>query len=360
MAPPRRARAPYARPRRGSVERPINARLVRGTWLFVALPLLLAAFTIGRPQPLPAPTLPAAFDGPTAEQLARELARNYPDRAPGSAGSLGAAEWVSEQLTLYDLTAADGPLPRQHPGPRPCRAPEHRRVRAGRLAARNRDHRPPRQQRRGARRQRQRLGHGRADRARPSVRTGGRLRGADAPIPYPRLRLHRRRRVRRPRSSSVRRAFALSRRRAGRDQPRRDRRHQPTAVADRRRHGPLTGRCARSHCGGTRARAVRSRARAFVRHAPAARPRLSVHLRRARPVRRTRHPGGDAHHSSGRSVAGLRRRPAQYGAPGRARPRDPEPHRLARRRARAGPGNDELRVSRTHDSCAAGRSSSCS
>jgi hypothetical protein len=103
MAPPRRARAPHARPRRGSVERPINARLVRGTWLFVALPLLLAAFTIGRPQPLPAPTLPAAFDGPTAEQLARELARNYPDRAPGSAGSLGAAEWVSEQLTLYDL-----------------------------------------------------------------------------------------------------------------------------------------------------------------------------------------------------------------------------------------------------------------
>jgi hypothetical protein len=49
MAPPRRARAPHARPRRGSVERPINARLVRGTWLFVALPLLLAAFTVGRP-----------------------------------------------------------------------------------------------------------------------------------------------------------------------------------------------------------------------------------------------------------------------------------------------------------------------
>ena len=111
MAPPRRARAPHARPRRGSVERPINARLVRGTWLFVALPLLLAAFTVGRPQPLPAPTLPAAFDGTTAEQLARELARNYPDRAPGSAGSLGAAEWVSEQLTLYGLDAADGPLP---------------------------------------------------------------------------------------------------------------------------------------------------------------------------------------------------------------------------------------------------------
>ena len=103
MASPRRARAPRARPRRGSVERPINARLVRGTWLFVALPLLLAAFSVGRPQPLPAPTLPAAFDAAIAEQLARELARDYPDRAPGSAGSLGAAGWVSEQLALYDF-----------------------------------------------------------------------------------------------------------------------------------------------------------------------------------------------------------------------------------------------------------------
>jgi hypothetical protein len=101
MAPPRRARTPHARPRRGSVERPINARLVRGTWLFVALPLLLAAFSVGRPQPLPAPTLPPAFDATTAEQLARELARDYPDRAPGSAGSLGAAAWVSDQLALY-------------------------------------------------------------------------------------------------------------------------------------------------------------------------------------------------------------------------------------------------------------------
>ena len=170
MAPPRRARAPYARPRRGSVERPINARLVRGTWLFVALPLLLAAFTVGRPQPLPAPTLPAAFDGPTAEQLARELARDYPDRSPGSAGSLGAAEWVSEQLALYRFPVQTDRFRGKHPRPRARRAPEHRRGRAGRLAARDRDRRTPRQQRRGAWRQRQRFGHGRADRARTCVR----------------------------------------------------------------------------------------------------------------------------------------------------------------------------------------------
>jgi hypothetical protein len=101
MAPPRRARATRARPRRGSVERPVNARLVRGTWLLVALPLLLAAFSVARPQPLPPPTLPPTFDAAIAEQLSREVARDYPDRSPGSAGSLGAADWVSDQFELY-------------------------------------------------------------------------------------------------------------------------------------------------------------------------------------------------------------------------------------------------------------------
>jgi peptidase M28-like protein len=77
--------------------------MVRGTWLLVALPLLLAAFTVGRPQPLPPPALPPAFDAATAEQLARELARDYPDRSPGSAGALGAASWLHDQLALYGV-----------------------------------------------------------------------------------------------------------------------------------------------------------------------------------------------------------------------------------------------------------------
>ena len=98
MAPPRRALPPRARLRRGSVERPVNARLVRGTWLLVALPLLLTAFSVARPQPLPPPTLPSTFDAAIAEQLARELAREYPDRSPGAPGSLGAAGWVAEQF----------------------------------------------------------------------------------------------------------------------------------------------------------------------------------------------------------------------------------------------------------------------
>src|SRR5687767_14486817 len=101
MAPPRAALPARARPRRGSVERPINARLVRGTWLLVALPLLLTAFSVARPQPLPPPTLPPTFDVSIAEQLARELSQDYPDRSPGSADALGAAGWVAEQFTLY-------------------------------------------------------------------------------------------------------------------------------------------------------------------------------------------------------------------------------------------------------------------
>ena len=79
----------------------MNARLVRGTWLLVALPLLLAAFSVARPTPLPPPTLPPTFDGAIAEQLARELARQYPDRSPGSSAGLGAAGWVSDQFALY-------------------------------------------------------------------------------------------------------------------------------------------------------------------------------------------------------------------------------------------------------------------
>jgi len=93
MAPPRRARAPRPRPRRGSVERPVNARLVRGTWLLVALPLLLTAFSVARPQPLPPPTLPPTFDVSIAEQLSRDLAAKW-DR-----------EWDRRPERLVEATA---------------------------------------------------------------------------------------------------------------------------------------------------------------------------------------------------------------------------------------------------------------
>ena len=100
--PPRSSRR---RPRRGSLERPVSGRLYRGTWLLVGIPLLVAAFSVHKPGPLPTPqpALPASFDGPSAIALASELSRLYPDRAPGSAGAVGAAQWFRDQLAPYRL-----------------------------------------------------------------------------------------------------------------------------------------------------------------------------------------------------------------------------------------------------------------
>ena len=96
--PPRTERR---RARPGSLQRPVNARLYRGTWLLVGLPLLLAAFSVARPTPLPRAFLPA-FDGGAAKKLADDLATR-PYRQPGSAGAIGAASWFRDQLAPYGL-----------------------------------------------------------------------------------------------------------------------------------------------------------------------------------------------------------------------------------------------------------------
>jgi hypothetical protein len=75
--------------------------MYRGTWLLVGLPLLIAAFSVGRPGPLDAPSLPPTFDGEAALALARDLASNHPNRAPESGGSVGAANWVIDRLRVY-------------------------------------------------------------------------------------------------------------------------------------------------------------------------------------------------------------------------------------------------------------------
>ena len=91
------------RPRRGSLERPINGRLYRGSLLILLLPLLILAFSITRPGALPAPLLPPNFDGPATRQLATELSSHYPDHVPGGAGSLSAEQWFRDQLAPYGL-----------------------------------------------------------------------------------------------------------------------------------------------------------------------------------------------------------------------------------------------------------------
>jgi Peptidase family M28 len=92
------------RPRRGSLERPISGRIYRAAWLVVAVPLLVAAFSVSQPVALQQPRLPPSFDRTTAVQFATELARDYPDRRPGTTGAADAANWVSARFRDYDFT----------------------------------------------------------------------------------------------------------------------------------------------------------------------------------------------------------------------------------------------------------------
>lgn len=89
------------RSRPGSLERPVNGRLYRGTWLLVGLPLLLLAFSVTQPAALQAPNLPPAFDASAAASLAKDLASRYPDRTPGTPGAVGAAAWFRSALKPY-------------------------------------------------------------------------------------------------------------------------------------------------------------------------------------------------------------------------------------------------------------------
>jgi len=99
------ARTPKARrrARRGSLERPVNARLYRSAFLLLSLPLLVLAFSVTRPTTLPAPLLPPNFDGRAARALASELATEDPDRSPGGTGQVRAAQWFRDQLAPYGL-----------------------------------------------------------------------------------------------------------------------------------------------------------------------------------------------------------------------------------------------------------------
>jgi hypothetical protein len=104
------------RPRPGSLERPVNGRLYRGTWLLLGLPLLVAAFSVARPVPLPPPQVSSGFDGKDATALAEDLAERYPNRFPGTAGALGAAAWLKYQLLPYGFRVRTEPFSAVIPG----------------------------------------------------------------------------------------------------------------------------------------------------------------------------------------------------------------------------------------------------
>ena len=104
------------RPRRGSLERPVNGRLYRGTWLLVGLPLLILAFSVARPAALQAPALPPAFDKDAAMTLAGELASTAPNRLPGTAGATSAARWFRDQLEPYGIAVRSEAFTASVPG----------------------------------------------------------------------------------------------------------------------------------------------------------------------------------------------------------------------------------------------------
>jgi hypothetical protein len=94
----------------------VNARLYRGTWLLVGLPLLVLAFSVARPAALQPPNLPPAFDSADARALAAEFALGYPNRVPGTAGAVAAARWFTGQLTPYGFTVRREPFTAVVPG----------------------------------------------------------------------------------------------------------------------------------------------------------------------------------------------------------------------------------------------------
>jgi Peptidase family M28 len=110
------AEAPPRRPRRGSLERPVSTRIYRAAWLVVAVPVLVAAFSVGRPDALPPPRAQPFFDGATALQFTTDLATEVPDRSPGSPGQARAADWVEEVLQGYGFTVERQTFSAEIPG----------------------------------------------------------------------------------------------------------------------------------------------------------------------------------------------------------------------------------------------------
>ena len=104
------------RPRRGSIEHPVDTRLVRKLSALVVLPLLLAVFTMARSGALPAPTLPPSFDGATAVSLTKEFARENANRVPGSLDASTAAQWFRDKLALYGLEVREDAWQADVPG----------------------------------------------------------------------------------------------------------------------------------------------------------------------------------------------------------------------------------------------------
>jgi hypothetical protein len=95
---PSRSQSAKARP--GSLERPLSARIYRGAWFVVAIPVLIAAFSVVREQPLTPPESAStqAFDTDGVARTMQTLANEHPDRSPGAPNSETLLGWVRDQF----------------------------------------------------------------------------------------------------------------------------------------------------------------------------------------------------------------------------------------------------------------------
>jgi hypothetical protein len=102
-----RPRTRGRRLRRGTVERPLNARLVRVGFVVVAPAILAFLFSISTTGTLPRSSLEPLFSGTDAASYAQTLSVQYPSRVPGSVGASGAARWYEETIRGFGLEAEE-------------------------------------------------------------------------------------------------------------------------------------------------------------------------------------------------------------------------------------------------------------
>jgi hypothetical protein len=97
--PPRRRR----RPRRGTVDSPVNGRLVRVAAVVVAPALLALLFSISTTGTLPRPPLEPLFDASAAAVIAAQLSAEHPSRVPGTPEAEEAAGWYEGTISELGL-----------------------------------------------------------------------------------------------------------------------------------------------------------------------------------------------------------------------------------------------------------------
>ena len=101
--PPGRRR----RARRGTVDRPLNTRLVRVSSLVLAPVILAFLFSLSATGALPRPPLEPVFDATVAASVAQELSTEFPTRVPGTEDAANAARWYSETISGLGLAVEE-------------------------------------------------------------------------------------------------------------------------------------------------------------------------------------------------------------------------------------------------------------